>query len=69
MYISYGIYALSESLSRFSIGCADTICMIFFITIPLLHSNTITKDGIENSNIDENLTEENNEKIKEGEKK
>lgn len=45
MYISYFIYCAFESLSRFSIGCADTLCMIFFITIPLLHASSI-KDKI-----------------------
>lgn len=39
--ISYFIYMLSESLGRFSIGYADTICMICFVTIPLLYSNSL----------------------------
>lgn len=40
MIISLGVYGMFESMSRFSIGCADTLCLIFFITVPLLHSNT-----------------------------
>ena len=30
-----------ESFGRFSIGSSDTICLIFFLTIPLLHANSI----------------------------
>lgn len=41
MYITYGIYILFESCGRFSLGSSDTLCLIFFITIPLLHSNSI----------------------------
>ena len=41
MYITYGIYILFESCGRFSVGASDTLCLIFFITIPLLHSNSI----------------------------
>lgn len=44
MFISYFIYCAFESLSRFSIGCADTLCMIVFITIPILHSNSIKRE-------------------------
>ena len=43
MFISLAIYGMFESMSRFSIGCADTLCLIFFVTIPLLHSNTYQK--------------------------
>lgn len=39
MFVSYAIYIALESFGRFSIGCSDTICFIFFITIPLLHTN------------------------------
>ena len=41
--LSLAIYGMFESMSRFSIGCADTLCLIFFVTIPLLHSNTYQK--------------------------
>lgn len=40
MILTFFMYMLFESLGRFSIGWSDTICMIFFITIPLLHSNS-----------------------------
>ncbi len=40
MFITYGIYIMFESFGRFSIGSSDTICLIFFITIPLLHANS-----------------------------
>lgn len=41
MYISYTIYMCFESLGRFSIGSSDTLCLVFFVTIPLLHANSI----------------------------
>lgn len=41
MFITYAIYISLESFGRFSIGASDTICFIFFITIPLLHANSI----------------------------
>lgn len=41
MYMTYGMYIMLESFGRFSIGASDTICFIFFITIPLLHANSI----------------------------
>lgn len=44
LYISYALYCGFESLGRFSIGCVDTICLIYLITIPFLHSNTIRKN-------------------------
>lgn len=43
LYITYFIYMISESLGRFSIGGSDCLGIIFFITIPLLHSNSIAK--------------------------
>lgn len=43
-FITYFIYAFFESVGRFSIGATDTICLIFFISIPLLYSNS-TKDN------------------------
>lgn len=46
VFISYAIYCLCESLGRFSIGCADTVCLIAFISIPLLHANSITEDKL-----------------------
>lgn len=61
LYISYAIYCGFESLGRFSIGCVDTMCLIFLITIPLLHSNSnILLIAEETSNI-----EADNKKIKE----
>lgn len=41
MFITYAIYIMFESFGRFSIGCSDTLCLIFFITIPLLHANSV----------------------------
>lgn len=41
MFITYAIYICFESFGRFSIGCSDTLCLIFFVTIPLLHANSI----------------------------
>lgn len=43
MFITYAIYICFESCGRFSIGCTDTLCLIFFVTIPLLHSNSYKK--------------------------
>lgn len=40
MILTFFAYMLFESLGRFSIGWSDTMCMIFFITIPLLHINS-----------------------------
>lgn len=40
MILTFLAYMLFESLGRFSIGWSDTMCMIFFITIPLLHVNS-----------------------------
>ncbi len=47
MFISYFIYCSFESLSRFSIGCADTLCMIVFISIPILHAYSVKEEGEE----------------------
>lgn len=47
MYITYFIYICFESFGRFSIGAPDTLCLIFFITIPLLHANSIKNEKIE----------------------
>lgn len=44
MFITFAIYICFESFGRFSIGCSDTLCLIFFISIPLLHANSIKKD-------------------------
>lgn len=41
MFLTYAIYIALESFGRFSIGASDTICLIFFITIPILHANSI----------------------------
>lgn len=43
LFITYFIYAFFESVGRFSIGATDTLCFIFFISIPLLHSNSINE--------------------------
>ena len=45
MFLSYAIYMYFESLGRFSIGCSDTLCLIFFVTIPLLHANCIPEEN------------------------
>ena len=50
MFISYMIYMYFESAGRFSIGCSDTLCLIFFVTIPLLHAKSIVE--IENNTDD-----------------
>lgn len=44
MFVTYAIYVAIESFGRFSIGASDTICLIFFITIPLLHANSIKEN-------------------------
>ncbi len=44
MFITYALYIALESFGRFSIGCSDTICFIFFITIPVLHANSIKEN-------------------------
>lgn len=43
MIVSFLAYMYFESLGRFSIGWSDTMCMIFFITIPLLHATSCNK--------------------------
>ena len=40
-FFTYFIYACFESIGRFSIGAVDALCLIFFISIPLLYSNSI----------------------------
>ena len=40
MFITFAIYICFESFGRFSIGSSDTLCLIFFVTIPLLHANS-----------------------------
>lgn len=47
IYITYFIYICFESLGRFSIGASDTLCLIFFVTIPLLHANSIKNEKTE----------------------
>ena len=55
MYITYSMYIVMESFGRFSIGYIDTLCIIFFITIPLLHANSIRCDKVdEGDNNDDN---------------
>ena len=41
MLITFLIYMLTESFGRFAIGASDTICLIFFVSIPLLHANAL----------------------------
>ncbi len=60
MYITYGIYIMFESFGRFSIGSSDTICLIFFITIPLLHAQSVKQNvsiSEESINKEENSNE------------
>lgn len=45
MYFSFAIYMYFESVGRFSIGCSDTLCLIFFVTIPLLHLGSINEEN------------------------
>lgn len=40
MYLVYCIYIMFESFGRFSTAPIDFVCLIFFISIPLLHSNS-----------------------------
>lgn len=62
MLMSLAVYGMFESMSRFSIGCADTLCLVFFVTVPLLHSNTYQKKDVQ---IDEkNDDEEDIHKVK-----
>lgn len=42
-FITFAIYICFESFGRFSIGCSDTLCLIFFVTIPMLHANSCNK--------------------------
>lgn len=51
MFISFAIYMLFESLGRFSIGFSDTMCLVFFVTIPLLHSNCHKQDIIKENEV------------------
>lgn len=60
MFISYVIYMCFESLGRFSIGCSDTLCLVFFVTIPLLHANSITEESTAKQ-LDKNVLENTNE--------
>lgn len=53
MFISFAVYMLFESLGRFSIGSSDTMCLVFFITIPLLHSNCHKNDIVEEKEVEE----------------
>lgn len=46
MFITFAIYICFESFGRFSIGSSDTLCLIFFVTIPLLHANSCRKEKI-----------------------
>lgn len=43
MFLTYAAYIMMESCGRFSIGAVDTLCMIFFITIPIVHANSCSK--------------------------
>lgn len=40
-FFTYFIYACFESVGRFSIGAVDALCLIFFVSIPLVYSNSI----------------------------
>ena len=42
--ICFGILGIFESINRFSIGYVDTMYTVFFITIPLLFTNSYIKD-------------------------
>lgn len=44
MFITYFVYISFESFGRFSIGSSDTLCLIFFTSIPLLHANSIKEN-------------------------
>ena len=50
MYILYSMYIILESFGKISIGFEDLLCLIFFISIPLLHANSIKKDDKEEEN-------------------
>ena len=70
MILSFLVYMYFESLGRFSIGWSDTICMIFFITIPLLHAHNGQKSEDKNKDKNEDKIEcETEEKILEEEVK
>ncbi len=56
MFITFAIYICFESFGRFSIGCSDTLCLIFFISIPLLHANSLHSNNIKK---DEKIGENN----------
>ena len=63
LYLTYGLYCCFESLGRFSIGCVDTMCLIFMITVPLVHSNSIKK--LDNEKIDDTNKKSEEENSKE----
>lgn len=56
MYALYAVYIMFESLGKFSMGPNDTLCLIFFVAIPLLHANS------QKNNISEEISEETNKK-------
>ncbi len=65
-FLSYAVYCLCESLGRFSIGCADTVCLIMFISIPLLHANSIQekkKIVLKTIEIDNDIENENDKDL------
>ena len=53
-----------ESVGRFSIGCSDALCLIFFVTIPLLHSGCKSEEEqLEINENDKQKEEQNNENM------
>lgn len=43
-FFTYFVYACFESVGRFSIGAVDALCLIFFVSIPLLYLNSIKEN-------------------------
>lgn len=38
-YIMYALISMLETYGKFSIGFYDCLCLVFFVSIPLLHAN------------------------------
>lgn len=44
MYIGYALNICLESYGKFSIGFSDLLCLIFLVSMPLLHTNSIKNE-------------------------
>ena len=46
-YITYFVYILFESFGRFSTSPIDVVCLIFFVSLPLLHANSTKNNELD----------------------